>query len=78
MKFSKKTLGIVALSAALVIPVAGFVVTSQFGKTTAGADALNDKEFFAEHYKGLTEAEVSTYVDYLDEIEKLNVSIVQR
>ena len=75
MKFTKKTLGIVALSAALIIPVVGVMVTSQLGKEKVGAEDLSDEEFFASHYKGLTASEVARYVGYLDEIEKLNVSI---
>ncbi|MGM9985917.1 MAG: hypothetical protein ACI35O_01695 [Bacillaceae bacterium] len=75
MKFTKKTLRIVAFSAALVIPAMGFAVPSQLDKVSASDDHLTDEEIFADAYKGLTKSEVSTYVGYLDEKEKLNTRI---
>lgn len=70
-----KTFKILALSAALVIPVTGFVASSQLDKANASDTHLNDEQFFATHYQGLTKNEVATYVDYLEEIEKLNMKI---
>lgn len=75
MKFAKKTLGIVAFSAALVIPAMGFVAPSQLDKASASDAHLTDEQVFADAYKGLTKSEVSTYVGYLDEKEKVNASI---
>jgi len=77
MKFSKKTLGIVAVSAALIIPAIGFVTLSQLDKVNASSEHLSDAEVFALHYPGLTKSEVTTYVKYLDEIEQLNNKIDQ-
>lgn len=75
MRFTKKTLGIVAFSAALVIPAMGFVALSQLDKVSASDAHLTDEQVFADAYKGLTKSEVSTYVGYIDEKEKVNVSI---
>ena len=75
MKFTKKTLGIVAFSAALVIPAMGFVGSSQLDQVSASDAHLTDEQVFAEAYKGLTKSEVSTYVGYLDKKDKVNASI---
>lgn len=75
MKFTKKTLGIVAFSAALVIPAMGFVGLSQLDKVNANDAHLTDEQVFADAYKGLTKSEVSTYVGYLDKKDKVNASI---
>ena len=72
MNFTKKTLGIVAFSAALVIPAMGFVGSSQLDKASASDAHLTDEQFFADAYKGLTKSEVSTYVGYLDKKDKVN------
>ena len=75
MKLATKTLGIVALGAALVIPTIAFVAPSPLDKVGASDAHLTDEEVFADAYKGLTKSEVSTYVSYLDEKEKLNTRI---
>ena len=77
MKFSKKTLGVVAFSAALIIPAIGFVALSQLDKANASDEHLSDEEVFASHYRGLTKSEITTYVNYLDKIEQYTSKINQ-
>lgn len=75
MRFSMKTLGVVAFSAALIIPAIGFLALSKLDKVNASDEHLSDEEVFASHYPGLTKNEINTYVNYLDEIEQLTSQI---